>query len=121
MKKKILIIDDDLNIIDLLTAFLSEKGSNVFSAITAEGGLALARKQEFDLILLDIMLPDGDGVEVLKHLQKMTILTPIIMITGGTNLEVAKQCLQIGAVDYITKPFDFSYLHTTVTANMLGA
>ena len=121
MKKTILIIDDDPNIVELLTLFLKENGSDVYSGSTAESGLALARKYRVDLILLDIMLPDSNGVEALKSLQKIAPHTPAIMITGGSNLETAKRCLKEGAVDYITKPFDFEYLHTTVIANMLGA
>ena len=121
MKKNILIIDDDPSIVELLTLFLKENESNVKSGNTAESGLALARKQEFDLILLDIMLPDSNSVDAIKNLQKIVPQTPVLLITGGSNLEIAKQCLLEGAVDYITKPFDFEYLHTTVIANMLGA
>ena len=121
MGKTILIIDDDPEILELLTAFLKQNESDVVSEPNAEKGLAQARKQEFDIILLDIMLPDGDGVDVLKNMHRIAPKTPIIMITGGSDLDLAKECLKLGAVDYITKPFDFEYLHTTVIANMLGS
>ena len=121
MKRKILIIDDDLNIIKLLSLFLERNGSEVLSEQNAEKGLAVIRKHNFDLILLDIMLPDVNGLDVLKRIKKMVPNIPVIMITGGNDLEIAKKSLSEGAVDYITKPFDFDYLHTTVIANMLGA
>ena len=121
MKRKILIIDDDSSIIELLTLFLEQHGNDVVSEKSAEKGLALVRKQSCDLILLDIMLPDADGIDVLKRMKKIVPQVPVIMITGGSDLEIAKKSLHEGAVDYITKPFDFDYLHTTVIANMFGA
>ncbi len=121
MGKNILIIDDDKQILELLGMFLKNNGHDVISASTAEKGLALARKEEFDLILLDIMLHDGDGVTVLKNLMKIAPNVPVIMITGGSDITIAEECLKSGAVDYITKPFDFEYLRTTIMANMLGS
>ena len=120
MTKKILIIDDDAQIRELLKMFLENNDHEVMAAPTAEKGLALARKNEFDLVLLDIMLPDEDGVTTLNNLQKISPNVPVIMITGGNDLEVAEECLSAGAVDYITKPFDFEYLRTSIIANMLG-
>ena len=120
MAKKILIIDDDTQILELLKMFLENNDHKVATATTAEKGLALARKQEFDLVLLDIMLPDEDGVTTLINLQKISTNLPVIMITGGNDLAVAEECLSVGAVDYITKPFNFEYLRTSIIANMLS-
>ena len=120
MGKNILIIDDDPEISELLETFLRQNGSDVVLESNAEKGLAQARKNEFDIILLDIMLPDSTGVDALRNMHKVAPQTPIIMITGGNDLDLAKECLKLGAADYITKPFDFEYLHTTVIANMLG-
>ena len=121
MGENILIIDDDSQILELLGMFLKNNGNDIATAASAEKGLALVRKQEFGLILLDIMLPDGDGLTVLKNLSKIAPNVPVIMITGGNDIKVAEECLQSGAVDYITKPFDFEYLRTTIMANMLGS
>ena len=120
MAKRILIVDDDDQILELLKMFLENNDHIVSTASTAEKGLALARQKEFDLVLLDIMLPDQDGVTTLNNLQKISPTMPVIMITGGSDIEVAEECLNAGAVDYITKPFDFEYLRTSIIANMLA-
>ncbi len=118
-KKTILIIDDDVQILDLLKLFVESNDCNAVAESTAEKGLAMIRKQNFDIVLLDIILPDGCGLEVLRNIQKIAPSLPVIMITGGNDGIVAKECLDAGAVDYITKPFDFEYLRTTLLANLL--
>jgi DNA-binding NtrC family response regulator len=120
-KKQILVIDDDGQIQELLQMFLQNNGCEVATASTGEKGLAKARKCNFDLVLLDIILPDFDGVSVLKNLKKISPSASVLMITGGNDIDIAESCLREGAVDYITKPFDFEYLRTTVLANLLGA
>ena len=120
-KKQILVIDDDSQIQELLKMFLENNGCEVAVASTGEKGLAKVRKSNFDLVLLDIILPDAGGVEVLKNIKKISPNAPVLMITGGTDVDIAESCLRDGAVDYITKPFDFEYLRTTILANLLGA
>lgn len=119
-KKNILVIDDDKQILELLKMFVEANGCSALTESSAEKGLAMIRKKEFDMVLLDIMLPDGNGLEVLKNIQKISPKVPVIMITGGNDIEVAEECLKIGAADYITKPFDFEYLRTTILVNVLG-
>lgn len=119
-QKQILVIDDDTQIRELLKMFLKNNGCAVQTASTGEKGLAKARKRNFDLVLLDIILPDGDGVVILKNIRKILPNSPVLMITGGNDVEIAESCLREGAADYITKPFDFEYLRTTILANMLG-
>ena len=118
--KNILIIDDDKQILDLLQKFLEKNEVFVTTASSAEKGLALIRKSKYDLILLDIMLPDCNGIEVLKNIQKLSPNIPVIIITGGDDTAVAEICLKNGAVDFITKPFDFEYLKTTILVNVQG-
>ena len=121
MEKNVLIIDDDTQILDLLKMFMENNQCNADTASTSEKGLALIRKKNYDLVLLDIILPDVEGLSALETILKNTPNTPVIMITGGNDIELAEQCLAKGAVDYITKPFDFEYLRTTVLANMLAS
>lgn len=118
--KNILIIDDERQLLDLLKLFIEENGCNATTEESAEKGLAMIRKQNFDLVLLDINLPDGHGLSVLKGIKNISPNIPVIMITGGSDIEVAEECLKNGAVDYITKPFDFEYLKTSIFVNILS-
>jgi len=119
-RKKLLIIDDDKQILELLQLFADANECDAVIEESAEKGLAMLRKKEFDLILLDIMLADGNGLSVLKNIKKIVPQVPVIMITGGNDIHIAEECLKCGAVDYITKPFDFEYLRTAILINILG-
>lgn len=119
-KKNILIIDDDQQILELLKLFADANDCNAVTEESAEKGVAMLRKQEFDMVLLDIMLSDGNGLAVLKNIKNISPQIPVIMITGGNDIHVAEECLKSGAADYITKPFDFEYLRTSILVNILG-
>ena len=112
----VLIIEDDPEFLKLLTIFVRENGCSVVSGSSAESGLAKVRIHGLNVVLLDIMLPDGDGVDVLKKIHKIYPRVPVIMITGVKDIEIATECMRNGAVDYITKPVDFEYLRTTLLA-----
>ena len=118
--KKVLIIDDDQQILDILKKFVKLNDCSVDVESTAEKGLAMVRTGEFDIVILDIMLPDLDGIEVLKRIQRISPNLPVIMITGGNDDERAKECLKSGAADFIAKPFDFEYLRTSMLVNILA-
>ncbi|MGB5170801.1 response regulator transcription factor [Eudoraea sp.] len=103
--KKVLIIEDDAEIIHLLEIHLKDLGCDVISAM--EGGLGLQKAIEEvpDLIILDIMLPEMDGIEVCKELRANKIQSPIMMLTAKSE-EIDKVLgLEVGADDYLTKPF----------------
>lgn len=118
---KVLIIDDDQQILELLKKFVEINDCLVDVESSAEKGLAMVRTGEFDIVLLDIMLPDIDGIEVLKRIHKISPNLPVIMITGGNDDERAKECLKFGAADYIAKPFDFEYLRTSMLVNVIAS
>ena len=118
-KKHILIIDDDEQILLLLKAFVEMNECTCETENSAEKALALIHKNQYNLVLLDIKLPDGNGLEILKHILKLSPNMPVIIITGGNDVEVAEECLKVGAVDYITKPFDLQYLRTSILVNSL--
>ena len=107
---KILIIEDDLKIINFLKKGLEEECYIVDSSTNGDEGLYLASVNEYDLILLDIMLPIKDGIEVCKTLRKNNIQTPIIMLTAKDSIEDKIKGLDIGANDYLAKPFSFAEL-----------
>ena len=89
--------------------------------MSLEEGGAILRNSECHMLLLDINLPDGDGLSMLQKIKKLYPNLPVIMITGGNDLEVAEKCLQYGASDYMAKPFDFDYLRTSILANIIGS
>lgn len=107
---KILIIEDDEKIINFLKKGLEEECYIVDSSKNGDEGLYLASVNEYDLILLDIMLPIKDGIEVCKSLRSSNIQTPIIMLTAKDSIEDKIKGLDIGANDYLAKPFSFAEL-----------
>jgi two-component system, OmpR family, copper resistance phosphate regulon response regulator CusR len=107
---KILIIEDDLKIINFLKKGLEEECYTVDYATNGDEGLYLANVNEYDLILLDVMLPIKDGMEVCKSLRDANNQTPIIMLTAKDSIEDKIKGLDIGANDYLSKPFSFAEL-----------
>ncbi|MGH8014856.1 MAG: response regulator [Candidatus Zixiibacteriota bacterium] len=110
--KNILIIEDEKDIAELLRVNLSKEGYNVLSANSGEDGMAMARAQSPDLILLDLMLPGADGFEVCRTLKSedKTANVPIIMLTAKSEDIDIVTGLEVGADDYITKPFNTKVL-----------
>jgi len=104
-KPKILVIDDEQGIRDLVEATFSPDSERVFSARTAQIGLALFKRERPQLVLLDIQLPDMNGIEVLKRIHEMDSETIVIMITGHAKVRNAVESLRYGAYDYVEKPF----------------
>jgi len=105
--KKILVVDDEEHIVELIKFNLEKNGYKVITADNGKDALAIAKEQQPDLVLLDLMLPGMDGLEVCKEIRKETNIAnmPIIMITAkGEELDKILG-LELGADDYITKPF----------------
>ncbi len=107
---KILIIEDDEKIVNFLKKGLQEESYSVDYSLNGDEGIYLASVNTYDLILLDIMIPVKDGIEVCKTLREEKINTPIIMLTAKDSIEDKIKGLDIGANDYISKPFSFSEL-----------
>lgn len=117
MDKKILVVEDEKAIADILDFNLKKEGYTVVCAYDGEDGLSAALKEKPDLILLDVMLPKLDGFEVCKEIRK-TSNVPIIMLTAREE-EVDKILgLELGADDYITKPFSMRELMARIKANV---
>jgi len=101
---KILVIDDEQSILDLVTAYLRREGFEVHAAMDGPGALRAARAFKPDLIVLDIMLPGMDGLEVLAHLRRESDVY-VIMLTAKSEETDKIVGLSVGADDYVTKPF----------------
>ena len=117
-KKKILIVDDEPSIQDLLVFNLEKEGYKTITASDGEEGISLALSQNPDLILLDVMLPKADGLTVCKKIRQTMSKVPIIMLSAKGE-EIDKILgLEIGADDYMTKPFSIRELIARVKANL---
>ena len=115
-KNKILIIDDTVDIVDLLQKRLRVEGYEIFSAYDGEEGLRQVAACAPDLVILDVMMPKLDGFEVLKRLKadEKTRYIPVLMLTARAELPDKIQGFEIGADDYLTKPFDYKELAVRV-------
>ncbi|WP_400242737.1 winged helix-turn-helix domain-containing protein [Niallia sp. JL1B1071] len=105
MKKKVLVVDDEQSIVTLLKYNLQQAGYDVLTAMDGEEGLNLALTANPDVILLDLMLPKKDGMDVCKELRQQKVLTPILMLTAKDDEFDKVLGLELGADDYMTKPF----------------
>ena len=113
---KILLVEDDKGIARFVKKGLQENSFSVDVAFDGEDGLFLAIHRSYDLIVLDILLPKVDGVEILKRIRKMEIQTPIIFLTAKDSEKDVVQGLDLGADDYITKPFSFNEVLARIRA-----
>ena len=118
MGKKILVVEDEKNIVDILVFNLHRDGYDTLEAYDGATGLKLALEQDPDLILLDLMLPEMDGFEVCRRLRGEGRTTPVIMLTAREEETDKVLGLELGADDYITKPFSMRELLARVKANI---
>lgn len=117
-KQRVLIVEDEKNIVDILRFNLRKEGYDTQEAYDGEVGLALALQEAPDLILLDLMLPKMNGFEVCKRLRDQGRSTPVIIITAREAEKDKILGLDLGADDYITKPFSPSVLVARIKAHL---
>ena len=117
-KKRVLIVDDEKNIVNILKFNLQKEGYDTLEAYDGEAGLQLALQENPDLILLDVMLPKMIGWDVCKKLRETGSSIPLINLTAREEEEDKVLGLEIGADDYITKPFSTRELMARVKANI---
>ncbi|HIR84944.1 MAG TPA: response regulator transcription factor [Candidatus Galloscillospira excrementavium] len=118
MNKKILIVEDEKNIVDILSFNLGREGYTTLEAYDGEAGLQLALEQDPDLVLLDLMLPKKNGFDVCRAIRAAGRSTPVIMLTAREEETDKVLGLELGADDYITKPFSMRELLARVKANI---
>ena len=117
-EKTVLIVEDEKNIVDILRFNLERKGYRTLEAYDGEEGLRMARTEKPDLILLDIMLPKMIGFDVCEALRKDGDNVPILLLTAREEEDDKVRGLEIGADDYITKPFSMREVIARVEANI---
>lgn len=114
MQGSILIIDDERNILDVLDEILQEDGYSVRTAENGETGLKILKQEEIDLVLLDIKLPDWNGIDLLKLIKSETPKIEVIMISGHANVTLAVQATKLGAYDFIEKPLSIEKVRIAI-------
>lgn len=102
---RILVIDDEEVVHLSLKRMLGRRGHEVDAELSAKGALERLAKNEYDLVISDLMMPEMNGLELLAHLKSQERTPPVLMITGYPTIRTAVQALRLGAVDYIAKPF----------------
>jgi DNA-binding response OmpR family regulator len=117
--KKILVVDDERPIREMLKKFLIKKGYEVFDADNGEDAIKILKEQSPYIVLLDIRMPKESGIDILKKMKEANKEVGVIMITAVAETPVAERCIELGAFDYITKPISLEYLEECLLAKML--
>ena len=113
---RVLVVEDEKTLADLIKSGLEDEGYSVDTAYDGEDGLFLSENEPFDIIILDIMLPKINGLEILKTLREKGIKTPVLMLTAKSEVDDKVAGLNGGADDYLTKPFSFDELLARIKA-----
>src|SRR5687767_5293031 len=118
---KVLVVDDELEVRQILLEFLSRRGYDVTTAAGGAEALAVVGTVKPDLVLLDVAMPDMDGVETLKQIVAIDPALAVIMVTANADIGVTSRLLALGAVDYVPKPVDLDYLDQAVSTQVTAA
>lgn len=113
---RVLLVEDEKKVAEFIRRGLKEEGYAVDVTRDGDEGLAMARETDYDLIILDIMLPGRDGFCVCEHVRSLGIETPILMLTARDDVKDKVRGLDAGADDYLTKPFAFEELLARIRA-----
>ena len=116
--EKILIVDDEKSLLDLLSRVFTKEGYRVETTTSAARAIEIIEKEDLDVLIADIRLPEMSGMEILKRCREIRPDVPVIMITAYGNMKQAIEALKMGALDYIIKPFDIEELKITVAKGM---
>lgn len=114
--RSLLLIEDEAQVVNFMRKGLEEEGFNVTVALDGSSGIELATQNSYDIILLDIMLPHLNGIEVCKHLRTINLQTPIVFLTALNTPDNIAHGLNAGADDYVVKPFKFNELFARINA-----
>jgi len=107
---KLLLVDDEAAYVNVLANRMAKRHIDVTKALSGTEGIQALRKEDFDVAILDLKMEDMDGIEVLKVFKKMVPNLPVIMLTEHGSEKTAREGLELGASDYLTKPCDLEEL-----------
>lgn len=117
-RTKILVVDDDTDIVVLISSFLAEEGFKVYTATRSKQAIEYIQNYPIDLAIIDIALPEMNGIELLKKLKEIKPNLEAIMITAYKDAEKVVEAFRLGAFDCIFKPFNLQYLRKAIMAKM---
>jgi CheY-like chemotaxis protein len=117
-EKAVLLVDDDPKSLKLLAVKLTQEGYRVITSQSGKEALEAIKLEKPGLVLLDIMMPEMDGIETLKRIKAFGPDIPVAMVTAVWDEQEAKNALKAGAYEYITKPIDTEYLNLAVLAKL---
>lgn len=106
----VLIIDDEEDVRDLLKNIFEDKGAKVHLSVNGHEGFQSMMNAHFDIVLLDLFMPEMDGFQAIKAIRQVDPIIPIIVITGFATQDNIKKCFDMGANDYFSKPFDINQI-----------
>jgi len=110
MKIKVLLVDDEKEFVEVLSERLEGRGFGVETALSGEEALRWIHKSEFDVVLLDVMIPGDNGIEILKEIKRSRPFIHVIMLTGHAKIDTAVRGIELGAYDYLIKPIEIEPL-----------
>jgi DNA-binding NtrC family response regulator len=116
MKPKVLLVDDEKEFIDTLSERMQSRDLDVSTATSAAEALALTGEQNFDAIVLDLMMPGMDGIQALKAIKANHPELQVILLTGHGSLEKGIEAMKLGALDFLEKPADIDILTKKIKA-----
>jgi DNA-binding NtrC family response regulator len=110
MKEKVLLVDDEKEFIETLAERMQNRGMDVSSTTSAVDALKMAEEESYDAIILDLKMPEMDGIEVLAVLKEKHPELQVILLTGHATVQKGIEAMKLGAMDFLEKPFDIKVL-----------
>lgn len=107
---KVLLVDDETDFVETLVKRLRKRKLDVRAASSGQQALDMLSESPSDVVVLDVKMPDMDGIETLRRIKKIAPSVEVVMLTGHANVEVAMQGMELGAFDYLMKPIDIDDL-----------
>jgi len=104
MSVRVLLVDDEQDFVEVLAERLETRGFAVQKAFSGDDAISLITKKDADVVVLDVLMPGRDGVEILREIKQLKPLTEVIMLTGHATVETAIEGMKLGAYDYLMKP-----------------
>jgi DNA-binding response OmpR family regulator len=115
---RILVVDDEPKLVGFVCRALSEQGFSVEAATTGSGALELIREHDYELVVLDLLMVGVDGVTVLERATELRPHLPILVLSALSDVETKVRCFELGATDYVTKPFALAELRARIRARL---